>query len=441
MPEAAPFCGMGVCFQCCDAERVRTCLPRAADAPTANQETDVLIVGAGPAGIAAAHAAAGRGFPTLMVDENAGPGGQIWRGEKRRLPDTARLLTLTTIAGFPTANALLAERAGHPFLIHYRRLILATGARERWLPFPGWTLPHVTGAGGLQALVKGGLDIAGQRVIVAGTGPLLLAVASYLRTRGAAIAAIVEQAPAARVNRFAATLALSPARLAQAALLRARLLGVPYLTGAWIEETNQSQTTIDHRGRKLRIPADRVATGFGLVPNVELARLLGCAVEANAVAVDSNQRTSVANVWCAGEAAGIGGVDAAAIEGRIAGFAAAGHLEAVRELHPHRDRAHRFARRLEETFRLRQELLAVPTPETVVCRCENVPLGRIREHDSWREAKLMTRCGMGPCQGRVCGPAVEALLGWRDASARPPVLPVSVAALAANTNTTEDPAR
>jgi NADPH-dependent 2,4-dienoyl-CoA reductase/sulfur reductase-like enzyme len=437
---SAAFCGMGICFQCCGAGRVRTCMPRP-DAPLDRDRlsAQVAVIGAGPAGLAAADAAARQGVDVLLIDDNAAPGGQIWRGDAARARTAGRIhaLTRTSVAG-AAGGILLAQRGDQPITIAYESLILCTGARERWIPFPGWTLPHVTGAGGLQALVKNGLAIEGQRVVVGGTGPLLLAVAAYLKQRGARVMAVVEQAPEWRVNSFAGKLLASPAKLLRGAALRARLLGVPYLTDAWIVEADEGAVTVEQRGSRRRIGCDRVAVGFGLVPNVELARVLGCHVSGGRVLVDALQRTSLGSVWCAGEPAGIGGVDCAVVEGRIAGLAAAGDFDAARSLTGDRDRARQFASALDEAFALRRELSRLPADDTIVCRCEEVPFGRIRRFASSREAKLQTRCGMGPCQGRVCGPAMEALLGWRDESVRPPALPVTVAALAANTSTTED---
>jgi len=179
-----------------------------------------------------------------------------------------------------------------------------------------------------------------------------------------------------------------------------------------------------------REPCDYLACGFGLVPNLELALLMGCDVRDGFVAVDQFQQTSVAGVYCAGEPTGIGGVDAALVEGQIAGCAAAGEIHRARALFTARRRAVRFRTALDRAFAPRDELKTLPTPETVVCRCEDVPLGLVRTESSWRSAKLHTRCGMGPCQGRVCGPALEFLLGWRPDSVRPPIFPARLDHLA-----------
>src|SRR5262249_23681607 len=149
------------------------------------------------------------------------------------------------------------------------------------------------------------------------------------------------------------------------------------------------------------------------VPNLELANLLGCDTSGGSVRVDEYQQTTVPRVYSAGEATGIGGLDLSLVEGRIAGYAAVGWHEQARALFARRSKARRFAAALSRAFALREPLQTLADADTIVCRCEDVPLRRLREHASWRTAKLQTRCGMGPCQGRICGPATEFLLGWK----------------------------
>jgi NADPH-dependent 2,4-dienoyl-CoA reductase/sulfur reductase-like enzyme len=389
---------------------------------------DILVVGAGPAGIAAACTAAACGAAVTVIDDNATPGGQIWRGAStnpwlRRFHAARLQVHYQTRVLSPT----LAGGPDGPIALRYDKLILATGARERFLPFPGWTLPGVTGAGGLQALVKAGLPIEGKRVIVAGTGPLLLAVAAYLKQRGARVLRIAEQTGPARIRRFALSLLASPAKLTQALRLKAQLLGVPYTTACW-PISAEGGTKLE--AVRLRQPSktwtercDYLACGFGLVPNTELAQLLGCELRNGFVAVDEHQQTSIPAIYCAGEPTGIAGLDAALREGRTAALAACGQ--------PHRPRTPgSFQSLLQRTFALRNELRTLPAADTIVCRCEDVPLGRIQQHSGWRDAKLQTRCGMGPCQGRICGPALEFLTGWPAESVRPPLFPTKVSYLA-----------
>jgi len=389
---------------------------------------DVVVVGAGPAGLAAARCAAESGARAAMVDDNPRPGGQIWRGEGMgREPCTT--FCGTRVVAVPEPGVITLESFDGTLEIGYRKLVLATGARERFLPFPGWTLPHVMGAGGLQALAKSGLRIAGKKVVVAGSGPLLLAVAKYLRGHGADVRLIAEQADQAALTRFGAGLIRHPGKLAQAIGLRAGLLGIRYLTGCWPIAAGGAGVTLRRAGRTWDEPCDYLACGFGLIPNVELAALLGCGVGAGGVEVDEYQQTSVAGVYCAGEATGIGGLELSEVEGEIAGYAAVGRPEKAREFFRARESQRRFAAGLERAFALRNELKTLPGDDTLVCRCEDVTFGRVRQCPGWRDAKLHTRCGMGPCQGRVCGGALEFLLGWRAESVRPPVFPARIESL------------
>lgn len=408
----------------------------------------IVVVGAGPAGMAAAWAAAESGADVLMIDNGAAVGGQIWRGGKaldglskkwmERLAGAKgiRRVGARVVSAEAERRLLLAETAdGGSVGVRYEKLILATGARERFLPFPGWTLPGVVGAGGLQALVKSGLEVRGKRVVLAGSGPLLLAVADLLREREATVVLIAEQADAGAVRRFGLRLATRPAKLAQAVALKARLATVPYLTGCWVERAEGGEqlksVMVNRGGRRWRVECDWLGTGYGLIPGTELAGLLGCETEAGGVVVDARQQTSVEGVYCAGEATGIGGVDKSLVEGEIAGWAAAGNEGAASALVVAVARQLGFAKAMAEAFRLREELKGLVTPETVVCRCEDVRMGALDGLEGWREVKLQSRCGMGRCQGRVCGGAMEFLRGWRPAVMKPPVFPARVATMVA----------
>lgn len=409
---------------------------------------DVLVIGGGPAGMAAAVRAAEGGARVSIVDDNLHLGGQIWRGQSGNgtSPEAARwfnrqqaagvvLLCGTRVFHQPEAGVLLGETADNLYELRYEKLVLATGARERFLPFPGWTLPNVMGAGGLQALVKCGLPIRGKRVVVAGTGPLLLAVAAYLRKHGAEIPIICEQASWSNLVRFGAALLGQPGKIAQGIGFEVELAGVPFATSSWplavYGQKAVENVTICQRGKIRTISCDYLACGFHLVPNIELPSLLGCRIQNGCVQVNEFQETSVPSVFCAGEPTGIGGVELAVVEGQIAGLSAAGRTAKAREHFRERERLRRFANALEKTFRLRPELKALSSPETLVCRCEDVPYSRLRRHTSWRTAKLQTRCGMGPCQGRVCGPATQFLFRWEPDSARPPIFPARIESLAA----------
>lgn len=372
---------------------------------------DLIVVGAGPAGIAAACRAAETGAKVLVLDNNPAAGGQIWRNDIP--PQWAERLRNVEVRG---GCAVVDDT----ILAHGVPVILATGARELFLPFPGWTLPGVTGVGGLQALVKSGFDVRGKRVIVAGTGPLLLAVASLLRKRGASVACIAEQASRSSLLSFGATLWRHPSKILQGADLGLSLLGVPFFTECWVEEAYGRDHVERVRLRGFEQDCDLLAVGFGLVPNVELALLLGCTLQDGFVTVDSMQKTWREGVWAAGELTGIGGVERSLVEGEIAGLAAIGELTEARKLFARRANWHRFAARLGQAFALRPELSALPRPDTVVCRCEDIRYHDLTRWASARQAKLQTRCGMGLCQGRICGAANHFLFGWSDVSPRPP---------------------
>jgi len=387
-----------------------------------------------------------------LIDDNATPGGQIWRSSalKGAHPAAAewsrRMLAhqvevrsgwraiFAETAITAKAGMLRVENNGTFADLTYSGLVLATGARERFLPFPGWTLPGVLGAGGLQAFQKSGLEVAGKRVVVAGTGPLLLAVAANLRAAGARIQAIVEQAPLGQLARFSWRMVFGwPGKLAEGAAYGLKLLRVPYHSGTWIAgtsgESHLLSVTVTSGGDSREIETDMLAVGFHLVPNTELAQLIGCWVEQGYLKVNENQMTSVEGVYGVGEVTGIGGLEKAEVEGRIAALAAAGRTAEAKRLFPARDRWMRFARGLDAAFALRKELRALPASDTIVCRCEDVTHGELETCRSWREAKLHTRCGMGPCQGRVCGPATQFLYGWAPPVPRPPVFPVEIRAL------------
>ena len=315
--------------------------------------------------------------------------------------------------------------------ITYAKLILATGARELFLPFPGWTLPHVMGVGGLQALAKGGLPVTGKRIVVAGSGPLLLAVAAYLEAHGATVPLIAEQTSAIHLGLFGA--GLGTAKMAEAAKLLWALRGSRYRPGTWVTRTAAGGVELNNGGL---VDCDYLACGYGLVPNLELARMLGCETRLPLVAgtgsagtvVDDLCRTSRPDVHAVGETNGIGGEELALLEGQLAGYAATGQSTKTARLVPLRRKALGFRRLLARTFAPRRELRKLAEPGTIVCRCEDVRYERLSESTDGRDAKLQARCGMGACQGRVCGPACEFLFGWQPGTLRAPLSPVTISA-------------
>jgi NADPH-dependent 2,4-dienoyl-CoA reductase/sulfur reductase-like enzyme len=413
------------------------------------QSWDIVVIGGGPAGIAAAVSAAESVATVLLIDDNPALGGQIWRGEEanpsgreaRTWSERLKSSTVDVLRGFRIFDqlrpgVLLAENSDGLREIVHSRLILCTGARERFLPFPGWTLPNVMGAGGLQALAKSGMPIREKRVVVAGTGPLLLPAAAYLKRHGARVLLIAEQASRGSLLRFATSLSRYPGKALQALGILGALVDIPYRFSCWPIEANGDDrlcsVTFQQATHTFEVECDYLACGFHLVPNLELAILLGCDLKNGYVAVSELQQTSAANVYCAGEPTGIGGVDLAIVEGQIAGFAATGREHQARRLFAARTRHSKFAAALETAFALRSELKRLAREDTFVCRCEDVRFDRLAQCGNWREAKLYTRCGMGPCQGRVCGAATEFLFGWSAESVRPPIFAARVESLMAN---------
>jgi NADPH-dependent 2,4-dienoyl-CoA reductase/sulfur reductase-like enzyme len=408
---------------------------------------DVAVVGAGPAGISAALAAADSGRTIGLIDDNPAAGGQIWRAAYNsarlsassiwfdRLNKSAVQIVRGARVFHAAAGELAAESDDSVIQISYGKLILATGARELFLPFPGWTLPNVMGAGGLQALVKSGLDISGKRIVIAGTGPLLLAVAAYAGKCGAKVIGICEQTTRSRMARFGLNMMLIPGKAAETLRFAYELRGIPHGTDCWpvaaFGNRRVETVRISRHGQITEIECDYLACGFHLIPNVELPRMCGCGLRDNFVAVDEYQQTSVPGIFCAGEPTGIGGVDLALVEGEIAGYAATNWEDRAKHLFAKRARFQKVVRILQDAFPLRPELKNLARPDTLVCRCEDVPHERLCEHASWRAAKLHARCGMGPCQGRVCAPAAEFLFGWQIDSVRPPLFPVRCSSLTA----------
>jgi len=410
---------------------------------------DVAVVGAGPAGLAAAHAAAGAGKRVVLIDSQPAAGGQVWRKDTSHGYPTAAnraiddALSSDNVTFLPETQViavdegqLLLQDPRRGYLLACRSLVIAQGGRELLLPFPGWTLPGVVGAGGLQALAKQGWSLEGKRILIAGSGPLLLAAAHTARRHGGTVVGIHEQASAAQVHRFAAGLWRWPSKLAQAATLMSALTGIPYRKGSVVTAAHATdhatRVTIEGPRGNESVECDILAVGYGLVPDVSLARQLGCVVRSDIVHpqvdVDRSQKTSRERTFAAGEVCGIGGRDCARIEGRIAGLAAAG-APVPSSLLRQRDHARAFSRHLHTHFALSPAVRMLARPDTVVCRCEDVRYGAITAHGDARSAKLATRCGMGACQGRVCGSAMAELGHGARTDARPPLFPARLSTL------------
>ncbi|WP_083975607.1 FAD/NAD(P)-dependent oxidoreductase [Kitasatospora mediocidica] len=453
---------------------------------------DLAVIGAGPAGLAGAVAAADHGLRCALLDAGARPGGQYYRHPAPALgaarPDRlhhqwsvftglADRLAAHVAAGRIVRLAhhhVWAAEAGAEWRLHAavgadsagsaviraRAVLLATGAYERQLPFPGWTLPGVVTAGGAQAMLKSGLVLPGRRVVVAGSGPLLLAAAASLTAAGAAVPAVVEAGDYLGYARRPGVLAAVPGKLVEGAVHGAALArhGVRLRRSSAVVQahgtdrvTGVTVARLDARWRPLpgterRIDCDALAVGHGLVPQIELATELGAATRpvpdgTVALRVDGHQRTSVPGLWAAGETCGVGGAELAIAEGESAALAIAGATP-PRALLSRRRRLRAFAELMAAAHRPGPDWTSWLHPDTEVCRCEEVPVSAVREAvdelgaGDPRTVKLLTRAGMGWCQGRMCGPAVACLSGGgaQGADSRPLSCPVLLGELAAGTS-------
>jgi len=404
----------------------------------------IVVVGAGPAGIAAAWRAAESQAQVTQIDPQHRLGGQIWRhideasAPKEVKPWIAKLDRLPVIQRFGStvidilpAALRVQQESGGLETIEFDKLILAPGAQELLLPFPGWTLPYVMGAGGALAMLKGGMPVKGLRIVVAGSGPLLFAVAGKLAQAGARILAIAEQTSRRNLLGFAVgTLMHNPGKIREGIGHARHYLPSPYYTNTWIKEargdTRVKEVVLTNGRRRRHLECDLVACGFGLVSSGALPVLAGCDQESGSTVVDRFQQTSVENIFCAGEITGIGGVDLAVAEGEIAGLAAAGNEAEASRLFGKRKRQRKFARWLNKSFALKAQLKDMPDDDTIICRCEDITYGQLKSLADQCSAKLYTRCGMGPCQGRVCSNALKFLLGWDLNTVRPPVFPAKI---------------
>jgi NADPH-dependent 2,4-dienoyl-CoA reductase/sulfur reductase-like enzyme len=441
----------------------------------ADAQVDVAVVGAGPAGIAAAVAARAAGASVVLVDEYAAPGGQIWRRRFSEIGDVAppsvprdgrelcrrlasagaTVLTGTSVWAArppsgthdgtgPMHTLLVSGPDGETGRIFARSLVLATGAYDRPLAFPGWTLPGVMTAGGAQALAKGQGVLPGKRVLLAGAGPFLLPVARQLRLGGAHVVAVVEATRRREWLAAAPRMAAHPGKLGAYLGYRARLPTTRFLWGHVLvradgEEAVERATIAaalgdwsPRAGSEREFEVDAVCTAYGFLPSVDLARTLGCELTGDAVAHDQDMQTTVKGVFVAGEAAGIGGAGMARVEGELAGACAADLAADVAALRRRRARAASFATILEDLFGRRSGLAKLAGADTVLCRCEDVTAGEVDAAGAASPAalKIMTRCGQGPCQGRVCERMIAERLGTPARfGARAPVRPIPLGAL------------
>lgn len=461
-----------------------------------NRSPQLVVLGAGPAGIEAAMAAARHGVETLIVDQAQRPGGQVYRAlpetvsvaDKRKLgPDfeigeglrsalaaspvgTALGHTVWRVAAGFTVDAMGPQGAASWTC---QKLIAATGAHERIVPFPGWTRPGVIGLAAATILLKSQQMLPGRSVVVAGCGPLIAAVAAAIIKGGGHVAAVADIASPLDWIRAAPQLAARPDLLARGLqwLRLIRSANVPILFRHTVVRahgdddgvTGVSLARVDAAGRPLdgavprEVGADCLAIGHGLIPSTDATRALRARHVFDeqrggwCVQRDAAFRTSVPGLYVCGDAAGIRGASAAALQGWLAGLTAARDLgrigqsdyeQEAAKIRAQLRRADRFGAAMTRLMAPRMGMTAAIAPETVVCRCEDVTRAEIDDALATgavdlNQLKSWTRAGMGPCQGRMCGETVGALaaatLGDRVKAGawtgRAPLRPVPVAAL------------
>jgi NADPH-dependent 2,4-dienoyl-CoA reductase/sulfur reductase-like enzyme len=443
---------------------------------------DIAVLGGGPAGMAAAAEAAQRGARVVLLEESPLPGGQVYRApppgyamrpdQDSRTGDALRAALAASGADVRTGcrvwgvggGALVAEGAapapfrldaltadGQSFHVEARALLVCAGTHERIIAFPGWTLPGVMGLAAATILMKAQGVLPGRRVVVAGAGPLLFAVAWKLVKSGAEVPAVVDLASRAEWARALPALAARPDLLARGLAWRAglRARGVPVLASAWVTAAEGDAVLERVRVGDRVFDCDALCIGHGLVPATEALRAFRAAHRYAAEdggwvpMLDAEGRCSVPLLYAAGDGAGVRGAAAAPESGRRAALAALRDLGMATAQPSRRTaRAAIAGAAMARIMALRPGLVAAIPPETVVCRCEGVTRADIDAAcadgaGDMNQLKQFTRCGMGPCQARLCGETAAELVamhvGGREragfATGRLPLRPVPMDAL------------
>lgn len=427
--------------------------------------SEVVIIGAGPGGLAAAIEAAKAGVMVTILDENSKVGGQIYRqpaegikitnpamlgrdhvrgqrllNEFSSLRDRIECLNEATVWGLFDDRELAFQSRGHSSILKYEKLIVGIGAYDRPVPFPGWTLPGVYTAGAALRFVKTQGVIPGERTLIAGTGPLQLVLAYHIISAGGKIEAVLEASDVSSWVRFimgiwgqrdlllAGWQYLRCLRKSSVPLLRRHLIleahGDGQVEEAVIAEIDKNWRPKLHTRRTIKV--DAICSGYGLVPSTELTMLAGCEHTYEPFLGgwipmrSSDMATSVTDIYAVGDSSGVGGSQVAIEEGRVAGISVAQKLgyisiaEAKKRLTSHQKRLQQLNR-----FRKVLEVMSVPQPglfelandDTILCRCEELTLGDVKKAlangaKEINEIKRMTRIGMGRCQGRMCEPTL-----------------------------------
>jgi NADPH-dependent 2,4-dienoyl-CoA reductase/sulfur reductase-like enzyme len=463
------------------------------------EEIPLVVIGGGPAGLSAAVAAAEAGASVLIIDENPQAGGQIYRQlpetyhvndpvvlgadyadgqtllqQANRLSDRITIWNDALVWSVFEPGQLAVARGADLVLLQAGAIVVATGAYERPFPVPGWTLPGVMTAGGAQVLLKSQRVLPGQRVLLAGSGPLQLVVANQLLVAGTEVVAVADSSSTLNAWRYLPDLIRRPDLIKQGLdylfqlkkrcvqMLRSHILMA-------VEGDTRARRAVlgrvDSTGRsagtdKKTFDVDTVCIGYGLIPTIWLTSMLGCTHSYNDLlggwipSYNPNMQTDIPGVFVAGDGAGIAGVIAAKMEGRIAGLFAAAHIGTISTSRAQQEaRAVRkqlvslgkFRRALDQMYRIDPDVYANISDDTIVCRCEGATAGDIRKAiragtPALNDIKKRTRSGMGYCQGTNCMPTIAAILGRefgikpetiRMMTPRPPARPVPMSLLLA----------
>lgn len=454
---------------------------------------DVVVIGAGPAGLAAAATTAEAGLSTLLLDENMGPGGQVWRaiastpvvdrgtlgadywaGEdlvREVRASGAEIVQRATVWSLDRHLEIGVSIGGESTFVKARRVILATGALERPFPIPGWTLPGVMTAGAAQAMLKSSALVPDARTVIAGQGPLLWLLAAQILRLGGGIDRILDTTE--RRNYLAAlphafAFLTSPYFAKGLALMREVQAKVPVVSGVneigAAGDGQLASVSYTAGSRSETVPADLLLLHQGVVPNVNLAMAAGIEHRWDerqlcwSPLLDQNGNSSIQGIAIAGDGGGIGGAQAAVFRGRIAAKAMVealtpaavkpASMAALRKASIQAERGRAF---LDMLFRPPSQF-RIPVGHTMVCRCEEVTAKDILDAVAIgatgpNQLKAYRRTGMGPCQGRLCGLTVTELMAQARGKSpqeigyyrlRAPVKPITLAELAAIPKTESD---
>ena len=434
-------------------------------------QRDLVIVGAGPAGMAAAVAACRAGVDVTLIDENPLAGGQIYRQSPAALSsldpppdesahhgkelvrdldsvkDKIEWLPETNIWGYFPDRKLAVRSDGGWQMIEARQIILAPGAYEFVPPFPGWTLPGVMTPGAAQSMVKTMKVLPGRRALIAGSGPFLLVVARQLHAAGVEVVAVVETTR--RRDFFSSALGLlaSPKLLLQGRryFQQLRKAKIPMFWGHLVTQAAGPEGGVEkvtiapcsgNAGEKAGIDfkVDTLCVGYGFVPRTELAQMADCAMEYResiggwVPQVDESFETSVLGLRVVGDGGGVAGAVVAETEGKMAGLAAAHELGGLSHT-AYQSQTHacgkqiaqmqKFRAALDHIYRLRPAVFDLAKPDTILCRCEEITRQEIEKGIQYggtniSTLKVMTRAGMGPCQGKMCWPSVARLIASKQ---------------------------